>query len=119
MSNKIIFKILTAADWQKAQAGADVQAPVDIVDGYVHFSTATQVQETLNKWFTGEEGAVLLAYSASDFPSLLRWERSRNEELFPHVYGRVNAKQAKSVWTMEMGPNGAPIAPPEALEFAR
>lgn len=117
MSDKIIFKILTRPDWEKAQAGADVLAPVDIADGYVHFSTASQVQETLDKWFQGVEDAVLIAFAAKDFPGVLKWEVSRNDELFPHVYGPVKAGQAKAFWEMKIGPSGAPLAPREALEF--
>ena len=118
MTERIILKILTATQWTDAQSGALVQAPLDIADGFVHFSTASQVQETLDKWFQGEEGAVLLAFDTQDFADTLKWEPSRNDELFPHVYGPVKAEQVKAHWAMQMGQGGAPLAPREALEFS-
>ena len=43
----IIYKISDAALWRTAeQAGAFHGAPVDLADGYIHFSTAAQVKET-------------------------------------------------------------------------
>lgn len=117
MKNRIIFKILENSSWEAAKEGALIQAPVDIADGYVHFSTATQVQETLDKWFQGVENAVLIAFDTDDFSNTLKWEVSRGRELFPHVYGEVKAALAKKSWQMELGPSGAPLAPQEALEY--
>ena len=117
MTNRLILKILEKSSWEAAKEGALVQAPVDVADGYVHFSTTDQVQDTLDKWFQGVEGAVLLAFDADDFLETLKWEPSRGGDLFPHVYGDVFAWQAKQSWTMVIGPSGAPQAPKEALEF--
>ena len=118
MTTRLIFKILSAEDWAKAQASNDVVAPVDIADGYVHFSTAEQVQATLDKWFVGTSDAILIAFDAADFGNTLKWEAARGGDLFPHVYARVCADLAKEVWSMGVGANGAPVAPVAALEFS-
>ncbi len=117
MEKRLLLKILEGPAWEAAIAGAEVQAPVDIADGYVHFSTASQVQETLDKWFQGIEGAVLIAFDARDFEDTLKWEVSRGGDLFPHVYGKVSADKAVKHWKMSLGSNNAPIAPAEALNF--
>ena len=117
MTHRVLFKILTQADWAKVEAGQDVQSPIDITDGFVHFSTAEQVQDTLDKWFQGVEDALLVAFIDHDFPNTLKWEPAREGELFPHVYGRVAPRHIRGVWKMEIGPSGAPLAPKEALEF--
>lgn len=108
---RMIYKVLTADQWAAAEAGAPVQAPVDITDGYVHFSTAGQLQATLSKWFRGQTGCLLASFDADDFGQDLKWEPARDGDLFPHVYGRVSAKQAKAIWLLETGPDGAPLAP--------
>ncbi len=118
MTTRTILKILTADDWSNAKSGAPVEAPVDRADGYVHFSTVSQVQATLDKWFQGATDTVLIAFDANDFKSTLKWEPARGNELFPHVYGRVDASQAKQVWLLANGVNGAPVAPKEALEWS-
>jgi uncharacterized protein (DUF952 family) len=106
-----IYKVLTREQWQTAQAGGPVQAPVDVADGYVHFSTAQQLQATLAKWFKGQEGCFLAAFDADDFGAALKWEKARGDDLFPHVYGDVRLKQMRASWPLTMGPDGAPLAP--------
>lgn len=117
MTHSILLKILRADDWSAAQAGSDVLAPIDRTDGYVHFSTAETVQETLNLWFAGVEDAYLIAFKAEDFSDTLKWEAAREGTLFPHVYGRVRADQAIKVWKLDQMRDGAPVAPKNALEM--
>ena len=110
--SRTIYKVLTREQWAAAQAGGPVQAPVDVADGYVHFSTAEQLQATLSKWFKGQSGCVLVAFEADEFGDLLKWEPAREGDLFPHVYGRVSASKARSVLQLAMGEDDAPLAPP-------
>lgn len=112
---QMIYKVLTREQWAAAEAGAPVCAPVDEADGYVHFSTRDQLQSTLDKWFQGQEGCVLAAFSAETFENELKWERARGGELFPHVYGVVRAGQVQALWLLEMGDNGAPVAPDDVV----
>lgn len=82
----LIYKIFRADEWAKLQAQGETSgAPVDVADGYIHFSTAEQVAETAAKHFAGETGLTLLALNA-DALSPLRWEPSRGGALFPHLY---------------------------------
>jgi uncharacterized protein (DUF952 family) len=83
----LIYKIFRAAEWAALQAeGQSLGAPVDLADGYVHFSTAAQARETAAKHFAGEDGLVLLALEADALGEALRWEPSRGGALFPHLY---------------------------------
>lgn len=111
----LIYKVLTPEQWASAEAGGPVEAPVDAADGFVHFSTARQLQDTLDKWFRGKTGCVLAEFDADDFGGELKWEKSRGGDLFPHVYGRVMASQVRSLWLLEMGENGAPLAPDDVV----
>ncbi|MFC0201762.1 DUF952 domain-containing protein [Paracoccus rhizosphaerae] len=86
----MIYKILRTPEWADLQAeGSSAGAPVDVADGFVHFSTAAQVQVTLAKHFAGEDDLVLLACRADDLADDLRWEPSRGGALFPHLYRRL------------------------------
>lgn len=113
--NEIIYKVLTPEQWASAQDGGPVEAPVDRADGYVHFSTARTLQETLRKWFFGVDGCRLLAFDPSDFGADLIWEPARGGELFPHVYGRVNAALVLATWRLDLGSEGFPTAPAEVV----
>ncbi|MDQ1899769.1 DUF952 domain-containing protein [Paracoccus sp. WLY502] len=83
----MIYKVLRPAEWADLQAaGASKGAPVDLADGYVHFSTAAQLGTTLTKHFADEGDLLLLGCDAAVFGGDLRWEPSRGGDLFPHLY---------------------------------
>jgi uncharacterized protein (DUF952 family) len=81
------FKVLTAAQWASwQQGGSFAGAPVDLADGYIHLSTAEQLEETLAKHFAGQRGLVIAEVDLSGFSGTLKWEVSRGGALFPHFY---------------------------------
>ena len=83
----LIYKVFRAADWAELQArGRTSGAPVDVADGYVHFSTADQLAVTLSKHFAGETDLQLLAVDADAAGDAIRWEPSRGGALFAHLY---------------------------------
>lgn len=82
------FKILTAAQWAQFEAdGTFHGAPVDLADGYIHLSTADQLQGTLDKHFAGQAGLVIAEIDLAALGDTVRWEVSRGDALFPHIYG--------------------------------
>ena len=82
-----IYKIFREAERAELEAaGETLGAPIDRADGYVHFSTAVQVAETLRRHFAGETGLWLLAVDADAAGDAIRWEPSRGGQLFPHLY---------------------------------
>lgn len=107
-----IFKILTADQLATVRAGGLMQAPVDVADGYVHFSTSKQVQETLSKWFGGQTGLSIAAIDGDVFGPALKWETSRGGDYFPHVYAEVREHHIAELWQLEaQDASGAPLAP--------
>ncbi|MDC0736736.1 DUF952 domain-containing protein [Cognatishimia sp. SS12] len=83
----LIFKIFRADEWAKLQAeGETLGAPVDLADGFVHFSTASQAAETAAKHFAGVSDLWLLAVDDARLGDALKWEVSRGGDHFPHLY---------------------------------
>ncbi len=83
----LIYKILRSPEWEALQAdGQTLGAPIDLADGYIHFSTATQAAETAAKHFAGVEGLWLAAVEAAPLGDALKWEVSRGGAEFPHLY---------------------------------
>lgn len=83
----LIYKIFRAAEWAEFQAdGVTHGAPIDLSDGFIHFSTAEQAAETAAKHFAGADGLILLALDADKLGDTLVWEPSRGGALFPHLY---------------------------------
>ncbi len=86
----LVFKIVAADEWREAEAaGAFTGASVDRADGFIHFSTAEQAQETAAKWFAGRDDLILAAVDAEALGADLRWEPSRGGALFPHLYAAL------------------------------
>lgn len=81
------FKVLTAEQWAAFQSdGQFLGAPIDLTDGYIHMSSAAQLQETIDKHFTGQTGLVVAEIDLTQFGAELIWEESRGGSLFPHLY---------------------------------
>ncbi|UWQ94655.1 DUF952 domain-containing protein [Rhodobacteraceae bacterium M385] len=93
----MIFKILRADEWAALQSQGETSgAPIDVADGYIHFSTAEQAAETAAKYFADVDGLVLAALDADTLGDGLKWEPSRGGALFPHLYGPL--RLADVVW---------------------
>lgn len=89
-SSKYVFKITTAALWQEAQTtGVLPRSPIDVQDGYMHFSTAAQSLETLKLHFAGQSNLQLLRIPTAPLGDALKWEPSRGGDLFPHLYAEL------------------------------
>lgn len=85
---QFIYKIATAAALAAERpSGRFSGMPIDAADGYMHFSTASQLAETLRLHFKGQSDLVLLAVATAGVEPDLVWEPSRGGELFPHLYG--------------------------------
>jgi uncharacterized protein (DUF952 family) len=105
----LIYKILPRAAWDEAVAAGRFEgSPVDLADGYIHFSTGAQAQETASKHFRGQSGLVVAAFDADTLGPSLRWEPSRGGALFPHLYGPLDPALARSVGEAPLGPDGVP-----------
>lgn len=85
-----LYRLLPAADWRQAVAdGAYCGAPHDTADGFIHLSTADQVEETAAKHYAGVPELMVLTVDSSRLDGELKWEPARGGELFPHLYGTV------------------------------
>jgi uncharacterized protein (DUF952 family) len=103
----LIYKIVPAALWRAAEAtGRFDGAPVDLADGYIHFSDAAQVQETAAKHFAGQDDLLLVAVEADELGPALRWEPSRGGALFPHLHAPLSPGRARHVAALPMRPDG-------------
>lgn len=91
LMDRIIYKIATKAEWAAAdEKGVFAGAPIDLADGYIHFSTAGQVKETAAKHFAGMDGLLLVAIDPSKLGAALKYEPSRGGQLFPHLYAPLD-----------------------------
>lgn len=102
-----IYKIVAQAAWRAAEAaGVFEGAPVDLADGFIHFSTAAQVEETAAKHFAGQTDLLLVAIDPETLGPALKWEPSRGGALFPHLYAPLDPRAAVSVRPLPLRADG-------------
>ena len=104
---RYIYKICTQEEWDEAVAtGQFTGAPIDLADGFIHFSTSDQVAETLERHFAGQEGLLLLTVPIAPLGDSLAWEASRGGDLFPHLYDTLPVAAIEAVNRITLGPDG-------------
>lgn len=82
-----IYKICGRESWRAAEAEGQFRGTAgDRRDGFIHFSTARQLAETVAKHFAKQSDLMLIAVDDRDLGPNLKWERSRGGDLFPHLY---------------------------------
>ncbi len=102
-----IYKICPASAWREAERQGVYRGSADDArDGFIHFSTARQVADTTKKHFFGQTELLLIAVDAEVLGEALRWEPSRNDELFPHLYGELDLGAVMDVLDMRTRPDG-------------
>lgn len=110
--SQFIYKITSLQQWSVArEAGVFKGAEIDLADGYIHFSTAAQVGETLAKHFAGQSDLVLLSVEADSLGEALKWEPSRGGQLFPHLYGELPCEKVVSSSELELDKSGMHLLP--------
>jgi uncharacterized protein (DUF952 family) len=111
---QLIFKICERTEWMAAEAaGVYHGSDHDRADGFIHFSTANQLQGTLAKHYAGRGNLLLFAFDAAAFGDELKWEPARGGDLFPHLYAPLKTDLA--IWTthLPLDSQGVHILPPE------
>src|ERR1041384_941233 len=103
----IIYKILPALLWQEAvRANVFRGSDADKRDGFIHFSTASQVKETAEKHFAGQGNLTLVQVDADALGEKLKWEPSRGGALFPHLYAPLDVKAVLRVDALPLDETG-------------
>lgn len=108
-----IYKIFQGSEWAELDTkGETLGAPIDLADGYIHFSTANQAAETAAKYFSGVDGLMLVAFETDQLGDAVQWDPSRGGDLFPHLYRAL--LRSEVLWAKPLPfKNGAHVFPPE------
>jgi uncharacterized protein (DUF952 family) len=110
----IIYKICPETLWRAAEKARRFDgAPIDLADGYIHFSTAGQARETAAKHFAGQNDLLLVAVNAGALGDALKWEVSRGGALFPHLYAPLDLSTVLWVKLLPTGADGVHVFPAE------
>ena len=107
-----IYRLMRAPDYQAARAvGRFLGSEHDLRDGFIHFSAAHQVAETAEKHYAGKPDLVLLFVDVARLGGALRWELSRNDEPFPHLYAELSFDAVRRVEPVALDAAGRHVLP--------
>lgn len=111
---RTIYHMCRADEWRAAQAnGFYPGSSQDAADGFIHFSTAVQVEASAAKHRAGQDGLLLLAVSTEALGPALRWEPARGGQLFPHLYGALPVSAVQAVFDLPLDhASGRHVFPP-------
>ena len=103
----LVYKVCSKDEWDQAiinqfYSGSDV----DNKDGFIHLSTKKQLHETVTKHFRGNKNLIIISFSIKKIQDKLKWEVSRNGELFPHYYGNLEIKCAENTYNLYLNADG-------------
>jgi len=111
---RFIYKVCDNGLWEDAkQVGKFIGAEIDLQDGYIHCSTASQLRDTLARHFAGRDGLVLLKIEISQLDIV--WETARNGDLFPHLYAHLPLNSVVAEYQLEVSADGDHIVPEACL----
>ena len=109
----VLLHLCTPADWRAALASGSIAPPSLGEVGFVHLSTADQVELPAQRLFAGRRDMVLLAVDArvlADAGIEVRWEPGvpgdPESMRFPHAYGAIPSRAVLAVLPYRPGTDG-------------
>ena len=66
-----VYKILTEEEWRQGRASSKIITKLDLKDGFVHLSTASQLNASLSLYFANESRVVLAQINLSKIKIIL------------------------------------------------
>lgn len=103
----MIFHITTRARWLEAEQVGLYRADSLTTEDFIHASTEDQVARVANGLFRGQNSLVVLHIDPQLLGVTVKLEGPEgSSELFPHIYGPVQARAVTRVSALDPGPDG-------------
>jgi uncharacterized protein (DUF952 family) len=108
MPDGIAFKVLLPSELVALEcAGSFAGAADDVAEGFIHMSTAEQLDRTLRKHFAGNNEVCIAAIDLEALGDRVRWEPSKGGQLYPHLYGPLPLDAVIAYGPLERNDDGS------------
>lgn len=98
-----LFHIAARAEWDAAE---DAYRPSAFaVDGFVHCSTAEQLEAVATRFYRGRTDLVLLHLDPARIAAEIRFDHADGDR-YPHVYGPIERSAVMRVTPLAPEPDG-------------
>lgn len=84
-----VYHLVLPEVWERALIEERYRPASLKSEGFIHLSTEAQLFETAKLYFEGRDELVALRLIVKRLGPALKWEPSRNDELFPHLYAEI------------------------------
>lgn len=113
----VAYKIEKAKTWLECQEnGVYLGSELDLKDGFIHLSTISQAQKTLDLYFQNIDDLIIAEVDLESFGENLKWEKSRGGDLFPHLYCALSLEKVTATYDIEYI-NGQPFLPKQIAKL--
>jgi uncharacterized protein (DUF952 family) len=99
-----LLHICPRSDWDARDAA--YRSASLATEGFIHCSRPEQVVATAARFFHGQRGLVLLVIDPDRVAAEIRDELAENGQMFPHIYGPLNADAVVAVLPFEPAADG-------------
>ena len=89
----LIYHLTYKDAWESARPTGEYAAPSLAEEGFIHCSKdIPQLLKVASRLYPGETNLLVLDVDLSKLAAPLKHEASRSGEIYPHIYGKLNAE---------------------------
>ncbi len=85
-----IYHVVLPDVWDQFKTRPSYQPESLATEGFIHCSYPGQLDAVLKRYYSGVERVLILKIDTDKLLSKLVKEPSTNDEMYPHIYGRLN-----------------------------
>jgi len=85
-----IYHIVLPEVWERFKDRPSYQPDSIAREGFIHCSYSSQLEAVLKRYYSGVGKVLILTIDTEKVLSKLVKEASTNNEIYPHIYGRLN-----------------------------
>ena len=78
------------AVWENFKNENEYEAESLMTEGFIHCSFADQLEGVLRRYYSNAKKVLILTIEPEKLTSKLVNEPSTNNEIYPHIYGKIN-----------------------------
>lgn len=86
----LVYHIVLPEVWQSFKDREEYEAESLRSEGFIHCSFAEQLDGVLQRYYSNAEKVLILSLDTEKLTSKLINEPSTNNEIYPHIYGKIN-----------------------------
>ena len=93
-----VYRVMLQNEWNEFKTKKKFFGnKLDLDSGYIHLSTKAQLRKTIEKYYYRKNDIVILKIDLKNIEENLKWEVSRDDQIFPHLYGFIDFVNVKGI----------------------